>query len=252
MDNDMTALDRTRLTFGTSLRFAVLGLLTDIPAGAVLLQRGPDPQFTPVMADRPVILSDGSAIYVQRHEVTIAEWDTCVAQGACSLQLRARSDQDPALTPATGLSYMDVQEYVRWINDRTGHLFRLPSATEWNIMAQSVLPDAPDPIFTDPSLTWASAYLTQGIAPRILKPQGSFSTSPEGVTDLDGSVWEWTQECYAGVADGIDPARCPAYFVGGEHVAAMSYLVRDPARGGCAVGQPPAHLGMRLVSDTPA
>ncbi|MEC8042421.1 MAG: formylglycine-generating enzyme family protein, partial [Pseudomonadota bacterium] len=33
------------------------------------------------------------------------------------------------------------------------------------------------------------------------------------------------------------------------HVAAIPYLVRDPARGGCAVGSPPAHLGMRLISD---
>jgi hypothetical protein len=37
--------------------------------------------------------------------------------------------------------------------------------------------------------------------------------------------------------------------MGGEHVAAMSYLIRNPARGGCAVGTPPAHLGLRLVSD---
>ncbi len=87
-------------------------------------------------------------------------------------------------------------------------------------MAASVLPDKPDPIFSDTSLSWASAYLTGGLAPRAIRPQGSFSVSPEGIADLDGSV-----------------------------MTAMSHLVRDPARGGCAVGTPPAHLGMRLVSD---
>ena len=116
-------------------------------------------------------------------------------------------------------------------------------------MAEAVLPEAPDPLFTDPSLTWASSYLIEGRTTRALKPQGSFSTSPEGVFDLDGSVWEWTMDCYYGVANKADPNRCPAFFVGGEHIAAMSYLVRDPARGGCAVGTPPAHLGVRLVSD---
>lgn len=104
----------------------------------------------------------------------------------------------------------------------------------WHAMAASVLPDEPDPIFTDPPLTWASAYLTEGTAPRALKPQGGFSTSLEGAADLDGSVWEWTQECHAGTGDGVDPLRCPALLVGG-----------------CAVGTPPAHLGMRLVSDDP-
>jgi formylglycine-generating enzyme required for sulfatase activity len=95
------------------------------------------------------------------------------------------------------------------------------------------------------------AYLLEGNAPRALKPQGSFSESPEGIADLDGSVWEWTRDCYRGVERGGPSDRCPAYFLGGEHVAAMSFLVRDPARGGCAVGTPPAHLGLRLVSDRP-
>lgn len=201
------------------------------------------------MADRPVILADGRALQAQRHEVTIAEWNACHDQGGCTLALRTQPDQDPATTPATGLSHVDVQEYIAWINDVTGGGFRLPTAPEWDAMAASVLPEHADPLFTGPSLTWASSYLTEGLAPRALKSQGSFSTSPEGIADLDGSVWEWTQDCYAGASQGIDPARCPAFFVGGEHLAAMSYLIRDPARGGCAVGTPPAHLGMRLVRD---
>lgn len=245
----MTAAEKTMPRSKRSLRFVALGALAAVIVGGALMQRGPDPSFVPEMAARPVILPGGAPIYVQRHEVTVAEWNMCHAQSACTLHLRARPDQDPITTPATGLSYVDVQEYVHWINSVTGHAFRLPTAGEWDVMAATVLPDAPDPLFTDPALTWASTYLIEGIAPRALKPQGSFSTSPEGIADLDGSVWEWTQECFVGASDGMDPARCPAFFVGGEHVAAMSYLIRDPARGGCAVGTPPAHLGMRMVSD---
>ncbi|WP_417208140.1 formylglycine-generating enzyme family protein, partial [Antarctobacter sp.] len=208
-------------------------------------------QTSPDMVQSPVQLPGGAALHVQRHEVTVAEWNACHDGGGCALHLRVRPGMDAATTPAAGLSHVDVTEYLVWINAATGHDFRLPTLSEWAFLARDVLPKAPDPIFTDPTLTWASAYLTEGLAPRALQPQGSFSTSPEGIVDLDGSVWEWTQECYAGAEDGVDPARCPAYFVGGEHVAAMSYLIRDPARGGCAVGTPPAHLGMRLVSDRP-
>ncbi|WP_240336719.1 SUMF1/EgtB/PvdO family nonheme iron enzyme [Tropicibacter sp. Alg240-R139] len=203
----------------------------------------------PDMADNPVSLPGGDKLYVQRHEVTVAEWNRCHADSGCTMELRVRAGLDPDSTPATGLSYLDAAEYLGWFNAATGHEFRLPSLAEWEHIAKPVLPEEPDPIFTDPSLTWASTYLTEGIAPRALKPQGSYSTSPEGIVDLDGNVWEWTQECYAGVGEGIDPDRCPAFFVGGEHVAAVPFLVRDPARGGCAVGSPPAHLGMRLVSD---
>jgi formylglycine-generating enzyme required for sulfatase activity len=218
--------------------------------GAVLMTRGPDSISVPAprMAETPVVMPGGSQLHVQKYEVTVAEWNACHAAGACELALRTRPGLTPETQPATGLSYVDVTGYVAWINRSTGHDFRLPTAAEWAFMAREVLPEEPDPIFTDPALTWASSYLTEGIAPRELKARGGYSTSPEGIADLDGSVWEWTQDCYA---EGIDPDRCPAFYVGGEHVAAMSYLERDPARGGCAVGTPPAHLGLRLVSDRP-
>ncbi|UYV36502.1 formylglycine-generating enzyme family protein [Rhodobacteraceae bacterium D3-12] len=234
-----------------SLRLVALTVSVVALVGAALYWRGTEPDLSllPQMAERPVTLPSGAQLHVQKYEVTIAQWNICHDQGACMLELRARPDQDASVTPATGLSYVDVSEYLHWINAQTGKNFRLPTAVEWGEFAKPVLPEHADPIFTDPSMTWASAYLTEGNAPRALKPQGSFSVSPEGIADLDGSVWEWTQECYAGAASGIDPDRCPAYFVGGEHVAAMSFLIRDPARGGCAVGTPPAHLGMRLVSD---
>ena len=218
--------------------------------GVALTKRGPDPLFLPEMAALPVTLTDGRKIYAQRYELSVFEWNRCAEARACNITLRVRPDQDAATTPATGLSYVDVQQYLIWINDLTGQEFRLPSADEWQQMAASVLPQAPEPLFTDPALAWASSYLTEGLSPRGLRPAGSFSTSPEGISDLDGSVWEWTMQCYdGGTGDAAD--RCPAYFVGGEHLAAMSYLVRDPARGGCAVGNPPAHLGMRMVSDRP-
>ena len=246
----MSAAAATETRLGK--KYKRLALLTLAAAGifwAAQTLRGPVPDYIPEMAAEAVSMPDGRKVYAQKHEVTIAEWNRCAADLACELTLRARPDQDPATTPATGLSYIDVQQYVAWINRKSRHDFRLPTAGEWDVMAAGVLPEKPEPIFSDPALTWASAYLVEGNAPRALKPQGSFSTSPQGIVDLDGSVWEWTMECYDGAESGTAADRCPAFFVGGEHVAAMSYLVRDPARGGCAVGSPPAHLGMRLVSD---
>jgi formylglycine-generating enzyme required for sulfatase activity len=229
-----------------------------IAAGAALLGaapgwRGPAPSLSDVTEAEfvPVTRATGAPLHVQKHEVTVADWNRCHDGGGCTLRLRARPGQDPAVTPATGISHADAMEYLHWINDKTGQTFRLPTAAEWREIARPVLHDAAAPTFTDPALDWAATYLTEGQAPRALRPQGSFSTTPAGIADLDGSVWEWTQDCYAGAAQGVDPARCPAYFMGGEHVAAMSYLIRDPARGGCAVGTPPAHLGLRLVSDQP-
>lgn len=205
------------------------------------------PSLRPQMADRPVVLEDGTQLFVQRFEVSIAEWNACHDAGGCTLALRALGNRSEAEMPATGLSYLDTREYIAWINAATRGGYRLPTLTEWEHMAAEVMPAEPDPIFTDPNLTWASTYLLEPQVARELRPQGAFDTTSLGIEDLNGNVWEWTQDCYAG--DGIVALeRCPAFMVGGEHIAAIPFPVRDPARGGCAVGAPPAHLGMRLVT----
>jgi formylglycine-generating enzyme required for sulfatase activity len=196
----------------------------------------------------PVKLDADRVLYVGRTEITVKEWSKCHADGGCTLELRAPADgQD---YPATGISFVDAQEYIVWINSGPGPRYRLPTKAEWYAVADEVLPETPDPIFTAPELRWASAYLVE--APgvdRALHATGTFSTTSTGLRDFDGNVWEWTQDCYDGDSARADPASCPAFVMGGLHEAVMPYLVRDPASGGCASGLPPAHLGFRLVTD---
>ena len=78
-------------------------------------------------------------------------------------------------------------EYLAWINKATRQAFRLPTLVEWEFMAAPVMPQTPDPFFTDPSLSWASAYLLEPQTKRVLRPQGAFDTTPEGIVDLNGS-----------------------------------------------------------------
>lgn len=247
----MTPATSNPLLSKASFRMVTTGLTVVALVGAALVLRGPDTALPDLIQAQRVTLKDGRALRVQIREVTMAEWQACHDAGACELSFSARIKT--ADYPATGLSYPDAMQFVAWINSQTDTGWRLPSAAEWTELSAEVLPQKPDPIFTDPSLTWASTYLTEANRTgRALRPSGAFSTTSTGITDLDGNVWEWTQDCYAG-ADGqqpSDPDRCPAFIMGGEHEAVMSYLVRDPARGGCAVGAPPAHLGMRLVADT--
>lgn len=176
----MTAAMTCKPGLKVSLLLVALLIIAAVLFGTALTRRGAgyDPALLPEMAATPVTLSTGAKLYVQKYEVSVAEWNICHDQGACALHLRVRPDQDARLTPATGLSYVDVGEYLEWINNATGVTFRLPTAGEWTEMAASVLPDEADPIFTDPSLTWASTYLVEGLAPRALKPRGVFRPLP--------------------------------------------------------------------------
>jgi formylglycine-generating enzyme required for sulfatase activity len=193
----------------------------------------------------PVALIDdgGRVLKVARFEVTVASWRQCFDSGGCS-HLLVRSSASDQL-PVTGVNWFDVNEYLDWINAGNGGGLRLPTLAEWRVIARSLAREKPAPLFTDPRLAWAATYgqeTTQTGPPRRV---GSFSTTPEGISDLDGNVWEWTSSCAKpGFGD-----LCPAYVAAGEHEAAISIFVRDPASGGCATGTPPTHLGFRVVSD---
>ena len=79
-----------RSEFLRSVVFGVVGLAMAVGlawAAAVLL-RGPDMDYVPAMAARPVVMHDGSVFFAQSHEVTIADWTRCAEEGACTLHLR--------------------------------------------------------------------------------------------------------------------------------------------------------------------
>lgn len=232
----------------SGLVLTVLGLLSVGVTSAAIYTRSdpaPDIALDMVRFDGP----GSQPLWVQRHEVTLTQWNECNDAGACSLRLRPPPGGADREWPATGLSYPDVSEFVAWINKNSRRSYRLPTFAEWMSVAGPVLPKQADPIFTDPTLSWASTYLTENLVDRDLRPTGAWAETVVGIGDLNGNVWEWTGDCYRSTKGNDDPDSCPAFYVAGEHEAVIPYLVRDPAQGGCAVGAPPAHLGMRLVSD---
>lgn len=244
------SLSRPNRSPRTSAKIAAV-IVTFAGAGLVTgLVMTSDNDLAPLPEMVAAQLTDtGAQAFVQVHETTIEEWNRCYVQGGCALQLRPPQNSKAQDFPATGINWMDAQDYVRWISHATGHPFRLPTSKEWDKMARDVMPETPDPIFTDPTLTWASAYQLEEGVDRRLRPSGSWATTADGIADLNGNVWEWTQDCYDGATDTTLEMPCAAYVLGGEHRSVVSFLVRDPARGGCAVGAPPAHLGFRLVTD---
>lgn len=199
--------------------------------------------FTELLSPVALVDDGGRVMQVSRYEVTVASWRQCFDSGGCSHLPASLSASDRL--PVIGVNWFDVNEYIDWINAGNGGDLRLPTLAEWRVIARSLAHEKPAPLFTDPRLAWAATYgqeTTQIGPPRRV---GSFSTTPEGISDLDGNVWEWTSSCAKpGFGD-----LCPAYVAAGEHEAAISVFVRDPGSGGCATGTPPTYLGFRLVSD---
>lgn len=193
---------------------------------------------------RAVAMPDGTALQVMTREVTKREWKACAEARACEDLTGAIPASEPDM-PMTGVNRFDVEAYLAWVNATGGATLRLPTAQEWKEIAAALPRRQYRKLFDDPRLAWAADYGSMPAISGVLRPSGGFGTLANGIADLGGNVWEWTDTC---ARDGFEADRCPAYRVEGQHETALSVFVRDPFSGGCAAGTPPNHVGFRLVS----
>lgn len=193
---------------------------------------------------------------IMTYQVSAAEYARCVAEAACKkAEPRRRGSGE---VPATGVSYDDAIDYARWLSDRTGETWRLPTVAEWVFAAGS---RAVDPALAlegsdNPAERWLAAYAresAQGGAAAAPVARGTFGMNEFGVADLAGSVWEWTSTCSSRTTLGPDAETvshveaCGVKELEGRHRTLMSDFVRDAQSGGCSTGTPPDNLGFRLV-----
>jgi formylglycine-generating enzyme required for sulfatase activity len=200
---------------------------------------------------------------ITKRQVRLADYELCVAAGACMAADAPPSRED---VPVTGVNWADADTYARWYSEATGESWRLPTALEMAAAAgerfsgESFSATADDP--QNPAMRWIRRYREEAATKRPAdpepKPGGHYGPNTLGIEDFGGNVWEWTLTCYSRVtleAKGGKPKsvveNCGVHVLEGRHRAYMSNFVRDGKSGGCAVGTPPENLGFRLVRDEP-
>ena len=209
------------------------------------------------VVDAPVETIMAPAIDVMKYHVSQADYALCVDAGACR-DAPSANRRDLA---QTNVNHIDATAYARWISDRTGGAWRLPSDAEWLRLAGD---RAFDDAFSaqangaDPSRRWIAAYRREverrGKGDLDTHPQGHFGINDLGVADIAGNVWEWTDSCFQNGTVAQDGSvilsrsdHCGVRAVQGKHRGFVIDFVRDARSGGCAAGVPPDYLGFRLV-----
>ena len=138
--------------------------------------------------EKPVRRVSVQAFEMARHELTFAEWDACVADGGCSHRPEDRWGRDRQ--PVINVSWRDVQEYLAWINSKTGKNYRLLSEAEWEYATRA----GSESMFTfGNSISTSRANYDSGAG---TKPVGSFPPNAWGLYDVHGNVWEVLDDCW--------------------------------------------------------
>ncbi len=208
----------------------------------------------------PVAVQFDKPLHVMVNQVTVGEYQRCVAERVCD-PLLLRNSQSPN-QPAVGISWHDATTYARWLSKKTGANYRLPTDNEWAHLAGNRLVDdgtaQEDP--NNPAIRWLERYEAEASGNATVTqpphPTGSFGLNNLGVADIGGNVWEWTDSCF--IRGDLDAQQnvtqtvttnCGVRVVQGRHRTYVTDFIKDARGGGCAAGIPPTNLGIRLVRD---
>ena len=234
--------------------------LVEVASGTASYREAGDFTHAGKPAEVPLLrLFFSKPLSIMRHQVSSADYQGCVDDGACPALGR---DVVIAIDrPAVKVNWHDANDYATWLSRKTGDHYRLPTDEEWAFAAASKFVDDGVPIDLDnPAKRWIANYEreTGRDAEAETRPFGVFGVNENGLLDLAGNVWEWTATCFQrrvldeqGRAVKTN-ANCGVRIAEGAHRAYVTDFIRDARAGGCAAGTPPANLGFRLVREEPS
>jgi formylglycine-generating enzyme required for sulfatase activity len=172
--------------------------------------------------------------------------------------------------PVVCVSWTDAVAYADWLSAKTGHKYRLPSASEWEYAARAGSPQAP-PLQGDPAGACADGNVADRSAERrfpgwnvfpcddgfvYTAPVGSFRPNLFGLSDMFGNVMVWTQDCWASNYDGApsdgsarQAAACAEHELRGGSWFSPPGVVRASYRNHFASDYRTSSVGIRLVRE---
>ena len=160
---------------------------------------------------------------IDRYEVTVAKYTTCLRAGVCSLPIKTFSDSHQdyfynprfANYPVIFVTWFQADEYCRWVGKR------LPSEAEWEKAAR-----APSSTRIYPWGNAAPDCSTANIKVGLRQCTGDTSevgsypkdASLYGVMDMAGNVREWINDWYSPEYYKRSPSENPTGPADGRYV----------------------------------
>jgi len=224
--SDAVAVPETLPSGETFRDCASCPLMKVVPAGEFVQGSAPDDPLTQPFELPQHSVAIAYSLAVGVFEVTVAQFEQFVADTKMEAQACSVYDgewhQNPDVSwknavegqtpshPVSCVSWQDAKRYAAWLSARTHHIYRLPSASEWEYAARGGS-TASRP-WTDPSDACTYANLADRTAEQRFPgwavtpcadkfvqsaPVGTFAPNALGLYDMLGNVFEWTEDCWA-------------------------------------------------------
>jgi len=148
---------------------------------------------------------------IGKYEVTVGQWNQCVRASVCPAMPSLGNVPDNL--PMRDVSWDEAQLYLKWLGTVSGKPYRLPTEAEWEYAARG----------GSTTRYWWGQDMKTGVSScegcgnpwqaERPPPVGSFPANPFGLNDMNGSVWEWVQDCWHSTFKGA-PADGSAWVDG--------------------------------------
>jgi formylglycine-generating enzyme required for sulfatase activity len=225
-------------------------------------------------------VGDGDANERPVHEVCVKDFSIgkYVVTNAQFRQFRPKHDsgkyEGTSLNndkqPAVNISWYDAVAYTKWLSEKTGQRYRMPTEAEWEYAARAgtktnhfwgnnqddacTYANVADTTAKKRWPRWTTFFCDDRYA--VAAPVGSYKPNSYGLYDMLGNVWQWTEDVYDSTAYTKLPKNDPLYEGSGEYrVMRGGGWSNGPlgVRSSHRVGLSPAFghhaLGFRLVKE---
>ena len=236
----------------------IVGEMIIVPAG--VFRMGSEAPDAPPN-ERPITQVTLSRYFISRHPITNAQYEMFDPSHA-----RKRAPGAGDRHPVVHVNSLEAAKFCQWLSVREKRRYRLPSEAEWEYAArgsderrypwgtQEGRGDLANFADRNTEFAWSDRKIDDGYAES--SPVGAFplGSSPFGVEDMAGNVWEWCldfMEPYRGTPK-INPrgaiSSAKRVYRGGSWKSRFHSL-RATTRGSNILGYSCNDLGFRIVCE---
>lgn len=150
----------------------------------------------------------GHSFYMGETEVTQALWQAVM--GASTTLSNPSNFKNCSQCPVEQVSWDDVQDFIKKLNQLTGKTYRLPKEAEWEYAAKGGQSYTYSGSNNIGEVAWYGENSGDKTHPVKQKKANGY-----GLYDMSGNVWEWCEDIYSGSGRvyrggswGYDAANC--------------------------------------------